>query len=349
MKPATWPRERRLAERLLTVDPDTGLLAHRSIADLPGLFEAGDLLVVNDAATLPASFGASIRGEDAELRLAGFEGGTSFRAIVFGQGDARQPTETRGAAPRVSIGETIAFRGGLAAVVTDVDASHPRLIEVRFLGDDDRVWRRLVSAGSPIQYAYVDRPLSLYQVQTAFASRPWAVEMPSAGRPLDFDLLKGFAERGVDVATLTHGAGLSSTGDASLDARLPLRERYDLPLATVKAVNLARARGGRVVAVGTSVVRALESSFASGNGVLGAGENTTDLRLDAVTRPRLVDAILTGMHEPGTSHFELLEGFASAELLHRACDEASSLGYLLHEFGDSMLVVGERRRLLDAA
>jgi S-adenosylmethionine:tRNA ribosyltransferase-isomerase len=184
-------------------------------------------------------------------------------------------------------------------------------------------------------------------VQTPFAARPWAVEPPSAALPLTFDLLLALRRRGVRFAAVTHAAGLSSTGDPELDRRLPLPERYDVPACTVRAIADARRRGARVIAIGTTVVRALESAVRPvggiGGGVLAAGEGITALRLGPASERRVVDAVLTGMHEPDSSHFELLESFAPRALLLELAARARQLGCLAHEFGDAALVVAERR------
>lgn len=153
--------------------------------------------------------------------------------------------------------------------------------------------------------------------------------------------------RGVRFASITHAAGLSSTGDATLDAALPLRESYDVPVATAAAIAATRAQTpvGRVVAIGTTVVRALESAAtatATGArtryGTVTAGSGDTDLRVGGGHPLRVVDAIFTGMHEPGTSHEALLQAFAPRDLLLRAFGQAQARGCLGHEFGDSMLV-----------
>jgi S-adenosylmethionine:tRNA ribosyltransferase-isomerase len=143
------------------------------------------------------------------------------------------------------------------------------------------------------------------------------------------------------VAAITHGAGISSTGATDLDARLPLPERFAVGSAAAEAVRDARARGGRVVAVGTTVVRALESALLQ-CGELSPCEGDARLVIGPGFRPRVADAILTGMHRKGTSHFALLEAFAPRALLERALARAESAGYLEHEFGDSMLVLTER-------
>ena len=166
----------------------------------------------------------------------------------------------------------------------------PRLVWIRFDGGRERVWAALYLRGRPIQYAYEQLPLALARVQTPYAARPWASEMPSAGRPLRLSLLARMRARGVELAWLTHAAGLSSTGDPALDAALPFPERYELPQATVAAVAATRRRSGRVVAVGTTVVRALEGNARSHGGELVPGPGLTDLEnrpgIRAACRPR---------------------------------------------------------------
>jgi S-adenosylmethionine:tRNA ribosyltransferase-isomerase len=150
----------------------------------------------------------------------------------------------------------------------------------------------------------------------------------------------------VDVAVLTHAAGLSATGDPVLDDALPLPERYEIPEATVAAITDARAGGGRVVAVGTTVVRALEGSAASNRGRVRAGAGVTDLRIGSSHRPQVVDGLLSGIHDPGSSHFELLTAFAPRAFLESAAQHAEAAGYLAHEFGDACLVLPEREEML---
>ena len=135
---------------------------------------------------------------------------------------------------------------------------HPRLIALHFDGTPDTIRAGLARHGKPVQYAHLREPLKLWDVWTSVAARPVAFEPPSAGFVLDWQLLHALRERGVEFATLTHAAGLSSTGDAELDARLPFDEPYHLPAATILAIQRAHARGARVVALGTTVTRALE-------------------------------------------------------------------------------------------
>ncbi len=319
-------------------------LADRDVVDLPSLLRPGDVLVVNDAATLPASLrGRTEGGAPVEVRLLGHPRGDAWPALLFGAGDWRTQTEDRPLPPALRTGASIVFADGLVAVVDRVWPESPRLVDVRFDRAGTTLLAALYAQGRPVQYAYHPQPLSLRALQTPFAARPWAAEMPSAGRALTAALLARLRRAGVGVAGLTHAAGLSSTGDAALDALLPLPEPYEVPEETAEAVAATRRRGGRVVAAGTTVVRALESAAGEGDGRVAPGRGVATLRLDGGHTLTAVDAILTGMHEPGSSHFALLTSFVSAERLMEAHARAESLGYLAHEFGDSMLVWGDGR------
>jgi S-adenosylmethionine:tRNA ribosyltransferase-isomerase len=132
---------------------------------------------------------------------------------------------------------------------------------------------------------------------------------------------------------------LSATGDEALDAALPLRERFEIPAATVERIRAARARGGRVIAVGTSVVRALESRALESGAALEPGAGETDLRIGPGFRPRVCDGLMSGIHDPSASHYALLQAFAPRTVLERAHRTAESLGYLEHEFGDVCLIL----------
>lgn len=341
MSPATWPRESPLEERLLVIDPRSGALRDARVGDLAGMLGEGDLVIVNDSATLPSSLrGTSARREPVEVRLAGpMEGEDRFRAVLFGAGDSTTRTEDRPPPPRLGEGDRVSFDAGLEAVITRVSSISPRLVDLAFNARGARLVTSIYRVGRPVQYAYVAGQLELWHTQTRYASRPWSSEMPSAGRPLAWSVMLEMARRGVVIAYLTHAAGLSSTGDPALDAALPLPERFDIPEATAQAIAASRARGGRIIAVGTTVARALEGSAAMHGGEVIAGEGVTDLILDRQSKPRIVSGLLTGMHEPSASHFHLLEAFAPPDLLRRAHAHAEEEGYLAHEFGDSTLLL----------
>ncbi|MFI5298554.1 MAG: S-adenosylmethionine:tRNA ribosyltransferase-isomerase [Polyangiales bacterium] len=337
--PARAPRDDERSTRLLVSDHGETLVG--SIVDLPKHLRRGDVVVVNDAMTLPASLRATgPHGQAVELRLLGVDLATgAITGVLLGEGDHTTRTEHRALPPDV---DTLTIGDGVTLRRFSVDPKRMRLVTFVATTKGDPLARALWSHGRPIQYAHVAAPLALWAVQTPYASRPWAIEMPSAGRPLTWEVLLGLRARGVEIARLTHAAGISSTGDVAIDASLPLPERYDLPRETISAIDRARRSQGRVVAVGTSVVRALEDSFAK-HGQLREGEALATLKLGPRTARHVVDALLTGMHERGTSHWALLEAFASDAALTAAHAIADRAGFLGHELGDVMLLFGERR------
>ncbi len=325
----------RHAVQLVVIDPIDGAVALRRFAALPSLLGAGDVVVVNDAATLPASLtGTTARGEPIELRLVPPVRGPAVDAIGFGAGDHTTPTEHRAPPPPLAPGDRLTFGDALHARVVAVDG---RRLTVRFDRDGDAWWQALYAAGRPVQYAHRVAPLPLWAVQTAFAARPWSVEMPSAGRPLTWELLLALRRRDVALATLTHAAGLSSTGDSTLDAGLPLPEPYEIPAATVRAIAAARAVGGRVIAVGTTVVRALESAALAPGG-LAAGSGLASLIVTPAHRLGIVDGVISGLHGPEESHFRLLGALVDRGALDRAFALAAAAGLRGHELGDACLI-----------
>jgi S-adenosylmethionine:tRNA ribosyltransferase-isomerase len=314
--------------RLLAIDAH-GETRHLPRAALAGLFRPGDLIVANDAATLPASLhGAHLpSGGPIEVRLAAWQSvydPTEFVAIAFGAGDHRMPTENRPAPPRLSPDDQLSL-GPLRAVIDRI-LGHPRLFALRFIGNRDAVLAGLAQWGRPIQYTHVPEPLSLRNVWTKIAAHPVAFEPPSAGLALDWRTLATWRHRGVGFATLTHVAGISSTGDAALDARLPFDEPYRVPKRTAVAIAEAKSRSGRVIAIGTTVVRALESA-AGADGRVRAGDGIARGRIEGGTPLAVVDAILTGVHQRGESHFELLRAFADDGVLDGVCAALLQGGY----------------------
>jgi S-adenosylmethionine:tRNA ribosyltransferase-isomerase len=327
--------------KLLVVDARRRI-GHAPRAAFVEFLRRGDLVVANDAATLPASLrGVHGRtGAPIEVRLAGRpslkpEDVRRFSAVVFGEGDSRTRTEDRAAPPPLSSGDRL-FLGPLRATV-ERTLGHRRYVSLHFDGTPDEVWAGLARHGRPIQYAHVREQLALWDVWTRIAGPPVAFEPPSAGFALDWRALSTMRARGVEFETITHAAGISSTGDEELDRLLPFDEPYRIPSTTADAVRRAKARGGRVVAVGTTVVRALEHA-ADADGSLHACEGIATQRLGPASRLRVVDAILSGTHERGTSHYELLRAFLDDDTLRRTTDELDARGYLTHEFGDSVLI-----------
>jgi S-adenosylmethionine:tRNA ribosyltransferase-isomerase len=187
--------------------------------------------------------------------------------------------------------------------------------------------------GHPIRYSYVPEEWPLEAYQTVFAREPGSAEMPSAGRPFTEELVAQLVSRGVLIAPVTLHAGVSSPelGEP------PSPERYRVTEATARIVNAVRGWGGRVIAVGTTVVRALETA-ANADGIVAAGQGWTSLLVTPETGVRVVDGLLTGWHEPQASHLEMLEAIAGPQLLARSYAEARAHGYRWHEFGDLHLI-----------
>lgn len=340
MKAAQQAMQRPRGAKLLVVDA-MGRITHADRTAIAGFMRRGDLLVANDAATLPASLmGVHERtGRAVEARLAGrrslaVDDVREFTVVLFGEGDHRTPTESRPLPPLVGAGDVFVFGPLRAVVLRTLD--HPRLVQIRFVGEPDAIWAGIARHGKPVQYAHMPEPLKLWDVWTSVAALPVAFEPPSAGFVLDWALLSALKAKGVGFATLTHAAGLSSTGDDVLDARLPLDEPYHLPASTVKAMRETHARGGRVIALGTTVTRALEHAASRGEPGPGAGVATQ--RIGPHTKLQVVDVIVSGTHEPRTSHYELLRAFASDAVLRTASAELDAQGYLTHEFGDSVWI-----------
>jgi S-adenosylmethionine:tRNA ribosyltransferase-isomerase len=338
---AATPTQRPRDARLLAIDR-RGQRRHLARTSLVDLLRGGDVVVANDAATIPASLrGVHLpSGMEIEVRLAGraslFPRDVHrWNAVVFGPGDYHTRTEDRAQPPRLLLGDRLVL-GPLVATVEGV-AGHPRLITLRFAGSATSVWSGLAQHGRPIQYAHVTAPLALWDVWTPFAAAPVALEAPSAGFVIDWRTLAALRARGATFVTLTLAAGLSSTGDPDLDRRLPFDEPYFISGSTAHAIEHARAEGRRIIAIGTTVVRALEHAAAA-DGKVRPGPGVANQRVGPQTPLRIVDAILSGTHEPDTSHYQLLRAFATDDVLAAASGELDAKGYRTHEFGDSVFI-----------
>src|SRR5215216_878157 len=334
--------QRPMDAKLLVVDGQRNLI-HVPRTAFVEFLRLNDLVIANDAATLPASLTGVHQptGKIIEVRLAGRPSldpadVNRFSAVVFGEGDFHIRTEERPLPPPLQSGDRLVL-GPLRATIEKL-LGHPRLVEIVFAGTVDEVWAGLASHGRPIQYSHMQTSLELWDVWTRIAGPPVAFEPPSAGFVLDWQVLSAIREHKAGFATITHAAGISSTGDDDLDRLLPFDEPYRIPETTARAVEVARQRGGRVIAVGTTVVRALEDA-ATEDGHLRSGEGLAKGRIGPSTRLRVVNAILSGTHEPGTSHYELLRAFVEDSTLERATAELDARGYRTHEFGDSVLIL----------
>ena len=317
--------------RLLVTDRSRGAVVHARFGDLPQLLASGDLLVVNTSATLAAALPATRRdGLALELHLSTPAPGSDSEGrwiVELRHGDA--PFEG------VEIGDRFELPGGAAAQILEPHAG-VRLWLARL--DLPRAFEPyLAEHGQPIRYGYVPRrwPLSAYQ--NVYALEPGSAEMASAGRPFTAELITRLVAGGVLVAPVTLHAGVSSQERHER----PYAERYRVPEQSARMVNAVRAWGGRVIAVGTTVVRALET-VARPEGTVAAGAGWTELVVTPERGLWAVDGLLSGFHESQSSHLDLLRAAAGDELLRLSYDAALEHGYRWHEFGDSHLVLGIR-------
>jgi S-adenosylmethionine:tRNA ribosyltransferase-isomerase len=307
-------------------------LAHTVFHRLPDYLEAGDLLVVNNSVTIPAAVDAllPVGGDGLRLEL---HLSTRLEADLW-------VVEPRLAARPASQ----PFAGARQGMVLRLaDGGRAELLAPR--GSPGRLWfaalhlrapvdEWLARHGRPIRYRYVPRDWPLDYYQTVFAQEGGSAEMPSAARPFSAALVAELVSRAVSVAPVTLECAVSS-----LEAHeAPVAERFSVPESTADLVNQTRRRGQRVIAVGTTVVRALET-VADERGTVHAACGWTDLVITAERRVRAVDGMITGWHEPAASHLAMLEAVAGRDLLTRSYQAALACGYLWHEFGDSHLIL----------
>jgi len=321
--------------RLMVSWPDVDDVRHTQFTQLADSLERGDVLVVNTSATINASLPAVRDHRTIRLHLSTQLSGTRWVVEL-------RRAAVKGSAPLLDAmaGERLQLPGGAEA----------RLIEPWAPGDvGTRLWIAELDLpngameytcrhGEPIRYSYVPKAWPLSYYQTMFAGEPGSAEMPSAGRPLTPRVVAALTQRGIRIAAVTLHTGVSSLESGES----PHPERYRVPAETVDVVNAARQTAGRVIAVGTTVVRALET-VASPDGTLSADEGWTECVISLDRPPRAVDGIITGLHAPNASHLAMLEAFAGRERLARAYDAALRGGYLWHEFGDSHLIAPPRR------
>ncbi|PUA81565.1 S-adenosylmethionine:tRNA ribosyltransferase-isomerase [Nocardioides currus] len=311
-------------------------VTHARFRDLPDHLRAGDVLVVNNSATVPGEVDATLHGAEVVLHVAARLDDGDRVVELRSAPDASRALLDAWPGDVVLAGDV---RVTLAAPWPTGEASSPtragnRLWRARVRGDFDAV---LARTGRPIAYGYLDRPYPLQAYQTVFGTRPGSAEMASAGRPFTEALVTSLVARGVAFAPVTLHTGVSSqeAGEA------PGPEWFEVPDASARTVNAARAGGGRVVAVGTTATRAVESAVR--DGALVSATGWTDRVVTPAAPPVVVDGLITGWHDPHASHLLLVEAVAGRALTQAAYDAAVANHYLWHEFGDSALLMPWRR------
>jgi S-adenosylmethionine:tRNA ribosyltransferase-isomerase len=316
---------------LLVSRKSDGALISACFDEVADFLRAGDVLVVNTSATMPAAISGRLDGRTMELHLStpvdGDGAGAAPLWVVEARTSDRRPLRVQRAGTRVELA------GGGAAELLALYLGSSRLW-VAALSLDMPVEAYLARHGHPIRYRHSPGDLGIEAYQTVFARDPGSAEMPSAARPFSPELVAHLVAGGVHFAPITLHCGVSS-----LEAReSPYPERYRVAPETARLVNAARWWGGRVIAVGTTVVRALET-VADADGVIAAGSGLTNLVITPELGVRAVDGLITGWHEPDSSHLQLLEAVAGGGLLSRSYDAARAAGYRFHEFGDSHLIL----------
>ncbi|WP_405815386.1 S-adenosylmethionine:tRNA ribosyltransferase-isomerase [Streptomyces sp. NBC_01390] len=306
-------------------------VSHHGFAELPRQLRAGDLLVVNTSSTLAAA----VDGRAGHARVVvhfSTRGDDGRWAVELRDPDGTGTTRVRAGAP----GTAVRLAGGVGLVLEEpLVAGSGRLWWARVSGP---VLPLLREHGRPIRYSYTERdqPLSVYQTVFALPSRDGAgsAEMPSAARPFTARLVTELVSRGVQFAPVRLHTGVASTEAHER----PYPERFAVPEASARLINAVRAGDGRVVAVGTTAVRAVESATGP-DGVVRAAEGWTDLVVTPGRGVRVVDGLLTGLHEPEASHLLMLEAVAGRAAIDRGYEEALRERYLWHEFGDVHLLL----------
>lgn len=312
--------------RLLVSRDAAGELSHHRFAELPDLLLPGDLVVVNNSATLPAAVMVS-RQLTVHFSTA-MPDGDWLVELRSGRGQA-----------------TVPFGGGVEGQQLELPGGAVLTLTARF---SHRLWRARLSTavipyllrhGQPIRYSYVPKPWPIDAYQTVFATWPGSAEMPSAARPFTPEIVTRLVSRGVSIAPITLHTGVSSL-EGGED---PYPESYDVPATTARMVNLTRRSGGRVIAAGTTVVRALESAAlrreGAADGPAAASAGWTSHVVTTDTGVSVVDGLLTGLHEPRSTHLWMLAAFTAEPLLRRCYQAAAEQGYRWHEFGDVHLLL----------
>jgi S-adenosylmethionine:tRNA ribosyltransferase-isomerase len=332
--------------RLMVSRSSDDVITHAHFFDLPDFLAPGDVLVVNISATINAALEAVREprygnARDAMLHLSAPLSPTQWVVEL-------RRRSAKGTSPLLSAeaGELLRLpAGGVAHLVAPYSSEAGAFPNgpVRLWIADLRLPKDALAYtaqyGSPIRYAYVPKPWPLAYYQTVFSAEPGSAEMPSAGRAFTPQIVQRLIRKGVNIAPL-----ILHTGVSSLEANEPpYPERYRVPQATAVAVNRARFHGAHVIAVGTTVVRALET-VADEDGHVHSGHGWTDLVITPERGLRVADGMLTGLHEPIASHLSMLEALAGRDHLALAYDAALHNGYLWHEFGDLHLIVPRSRR-----
>lgn len=321
--PAEYRGSGRDDVRLLALDRITGESFHHHFSELKSILREGDLLVLNNSRTLPAVLKGRKGERPIEIRLSRKVTDQEWEALIIGD--------------VCLIGETIYLPGELTATIIGKGNESP-LVILSFSKSGLDLYDAIYQYGEPLHYEYIKTPWPLEMYQTVYASVPGSVEMASAGRAISHKLLYTLKQKGVEIAYLQLHAGLSYYGNDRWPNPTNHVEAFCIPEKTAELVNKTKRNNGRVIAVGTTVVRALETAVTS-DGMVEAQEGATCLYIQKGYTLRAVDGLLTGFHEPEASHMDMLSAFIEEDILMKAYKEVLADGYLWHEFGDMNLIL----------
>lgn len=327
---ASAPPERRGVRRdqvkLLVLNRETGKAEHSVFYELDQYIQPGDVVILNNSRTIPAELtGLDTKQQKVVIRLAQRINEGSWKALIV------QPR-------LLQVGDRFRFGEHIEAVISSAAVDQP-LVTLQFSICCEELWDVVYRHGQPIRYEYIHDPWELDYYQTVFATVPGSVEMPSAGRAFSWELIQKLRKKQVQIGFIQLHTGLSYYEDDQW-VSIPSNhyEDYVIPESTVQLIQQAKKTGGRVIAVGTTVVRALESVYDRYQQVKAVQEQT-NLYITSGFKLQVVDGLITGLHEPEASHLDLLSAFVSPQLLQSSYLEAIRAGYLWHEFGDMNLII----------
>lgn len=320
--------------KLLVIDRGNANTYHSAFNHLSDFLRRGDLLIFNSSRTLPASLKTVnyIPQKNLEVRLAEHLSDDSWLVLFLYQDKNHFHSNLKP-------GLKIEFESGLTATIIERNIYNPRLWRLKFSAGGADLINIFYQIGKPIHYGYISAPLPLEYFLTVFARDPGSSETPSAGRAFTWKMLFELKNKGIETAFLTLHTGLSSYMNdiITVGHQIP-EEEYFISESTAAKIEGSRAGNGRIICVGTSVVRALESS-ALNTGKVVPGHSYTSLRITERHKLKIADGLITGFHEPETSHLDLISAFLRPSQIRKTYEEAIERKYLWHEFGDLCLVL----------
>ena len=325
-QPAECTHGRRDLVRLMTID-ECANVTHGSFGDIVQQVNPGDVVVLNNSRTIPPVLTGTQGKQTIEIRLSRKMSAHKWEALI--------------ACDMFQSNEPIQLKDGVEVTVSGHGAERP-LMTLDFSIEGSELIDFIYQHGEPVRYEYIDEPFPLETYQTVYGSVPGSVEMASAGRAFTWQLLERLKQKGVHIAFVQLHAGLSYYENDEWPTPTNHPEEYRVPAETASCIQKARQSGSRVIAVGTTVVRALESAVTD-DGEVTASEGTTRLYVDDQHTIATVDGLLTGFHEPEASHLHMLTAFLPHAKLMSAYHQALEQGYLWHEFGDLNLIFRQNR------